>query len=689
MELLYDQTGARKGKTRANLWRGKNTMKTKKKRNIRQLPRSLPDIKSAGPIGLKCKAYNQLDYDDYIQFKMQQERKGRFEQHITSCDACFQGLKQAIRLDKEEEHSIPQEELDYHLEGLRDRLDEFYQQDSPLLLAASADDAAAAHADRVGIAHGVAVDPEGKRGFLIQCVASVSPEEVEKGSLAFNAEQVRRLDQKGALYEPTSPCQFVENKLKELFTSNAFFLPFRLSRRQIHVELEHFADEGYLTEAKSLTLTAIVSILSALTGQPCDAPVVFSSRVRQDGALFPGVGHVALKLKAAKEFGIREVVLSTANQNDCPRQYLKDKDFTVRFFSHIGEVLHHLKLFPEEGVRPGDLAPVPWDSGPRSPSWKSLVGIGVKKGIPREVMVNLIEAVEDLCQMRSEMRPISTALVIGDTERIEALLPKSEIHLLPSRKAQPLEGHLNRLATVVDGELTGFVLDKGGEFRSVRKVNIALQGDFKLNPLLSEPAARFAIISAVTEALVFTLDPGGNRIQVFSDGELVCRYLNGGWHVHDLLSLHRTLADVAATKGYDQKVMERMGRTAVCLSYLHLGGLLVVVPEGTRFEDKIEDCLKQMGIRMNPRPLSDLSDPELIKFAKEDGAVLVDAKGMLQTFMAYLKPAAVTPVDADPGVGARHLSAQRFSAQVQCLTLVISEDGAITVYSDGKKLYRL
>ncbi len=643
-------------------------------------------MKSIRSVDLQCTKFNRIDYEDYIDAKMQEDRKGRFERHILTCDGCIQGLKRAVGLDKQGEKIVPQVELDYFLKGLRCRLDELYPQDARMLLAASDADTAAWGP---GKAHGLAVDREGKNGFVIKCVATVGSEEVEKGTLEVNAEQVQRLIQNGTVYELTPPCRYVANKLKALFKDNALFYPFRLSRRHIHVDLQVLAGEANFTEAKSLTLTTIVAILSALTGQICDRGLAFSSQVEPDGVLFPKVGNLVPKLQAAKEHGIREVILSTANQGDCPAQFSKDKDFTLRFFSHIGEVLHHLKLFPEETTKPRDLTPAPWDSGPRSPSWKSLVGIGLKKGIPREVIIQLIDAMEDLCQMRNEMRPISTVLVVGDTDRIGALLPDAEIRLMPTRKSRHLEGYLHKLAPIVDGELTGFVLDRYGNFRSIRKVNIALQGDFKLNPLLSEPATRFALISAVTEALIFVLDPGGNRVQAFSDGELVCRYYNGCWQNYDLNSLHRKLMEVAENKGYDLKVLERLGRAAVRLSYLHLGGLLVVLPEGTSCENKIEDRLKRMGIGMSPRSLSDLSDEELIKFAKEDGAVLMDAKGIVHTFMAYLKPTTTIPVEPDPGEGARHLSARRFTAEMGCFALVISEDGAITAYVDNNRVYRL
>jgi len=304
-------------------------------------------------------------------------------------------------------------------------------------------------------------------------------------------------------------------------------------------------------------------------------------------------------------------------------------------------------------------------------------------------MGNLVAALEDLCQMRNELRPITTAVILGDTERIEALLPESEIRLTSPPRKLSLDQKLQRLAPVVDGEVAGFVVNRDGKLQSIRKVSISLQGDFKLSPLLSHPADRFAIISSVAEALVFTLDPGGNRIQVFSDGGLVCRYFDGGWRADDLNAFHEVLIGACEEKGYDLKSVEKLGRIAIQMSYMHLGALFAVVPRGSDIHDRYEDCLKDLGISITPRPLLELSDMELIKFAKEDGAVIANGSGFLRAFMAYLRPRSYGRLETDPGAGARRITAQRFSADLGCLTLVISEDGGITAFSDGKKLFKL
>jgi len=54
-----------------------------------------------------------------------------------------------------------------------------------------------------------------------------------------------------------------------------------------------------------------------------------------------------------------------------------------------------------------------------------------------------------------------------------------------------------------------------------------------------------------------------------------------------------------------------------------------------------------------------------------------------------LKPKAVEVLDFDLGIGSRHLSAQRFSADAGCMTMVVSEDGTVTLYCDGKKICRI
>jgi len=253
-----------------------------------------------------------------------------------------------------------------------------------------------------------------------------------------------------------------------------------------------------------------------------------------------------------------------------------------------------------------------------------------------------------------------------------------------------LLGHLRALATVVNGEMTGFVFNRAGYFDSIRKTNITLKGNFPGTRLLSGRNRRYGIISSLTESLIFLLNPGGNSVQVFSDGRMVSGYLNNGtWKTTDLNRFEEHLTHVAHEKGYDLSTLKRMGKIALGMADQNLGTLMVFFDDIQKIRGRYEDRLKQLGVKMDSTSLNEMTDKELINFAGQDGAVFIEGKGTLHTFKAILKPASTGNLGYDLGIGARHLSAQGFSADARCMTMVVSEDGAVTLYCDGKKIYRI
>jgi diadenylate cyclase len=84
-----------------------------------------------------------------------------------------------------------------------------------------------------------------------------------------------------------------------------------------------------------------------------------------------------------------------------------------------------------------------------------------------------------------------------------------------------------------------------------------------------------------------------------------------------------------------------------------------------------------------------LSDHELINFAKQDGATVVDVCGAFKGCMVLLRPQAHTPADIRPGEGARHTSAAKMSAETNSMAIVVSQDGPISIYQDGRLILRL
>jgi len=84
--------------------------------------------------------------------------------------------------------------------------------------------------------------------------------------------------------------------------------------------------------------------------------------------------------------------------------------------------------------------------------------------------------------------------------------------------------------------------------------------------------------------------------------------------------------------------------------------------------------------------IADLTDHELINFAKQDGATIIDRNGHFRACMVLLRPGAETKAEIGPGKGARHSSAAKMSAEANCLAITVSQDGPITIYDSGRRI---
>ena len=87
--------------------------------------------------------------------------------------------------------------------------------------------------------------------------------------------------------------------------------------------------------------------------------------------------------------------------------------------------------------------------------------------------------------------------------------------------------------------------------------------------------------------------------------------------------------------------------------------------------------------------IDNLTDRELINFAKQDGATVVDVQGQFKGCMVLLRPDAATQAEIGAGKGARHSSAAKMSAETECLAITVSQDGPVTVYDSGRRILSL
>jgi long-chain acyl-CoA synthetase len=309
-----------------------------------------------------------------------------------------------------------------------------------------------------------------------------------------------------------------------------------------------------------------------------------------------------------------------------------------------------------------------------------------EKQIDPPSMVHICDAAATIAQMESEEKPLSTALIVGDPVHIARVLPPSQIQLLRHDHIRRMREILVTMAKMVDGLVLGYVVDKYGYVRGIHRLEVAL--DERPNLLLGPHFGHHAAISGQCDAVVFFVRKGGKRVWVFANGELVGRYASGDWSPDNVSHVDEVVARLVEEKGYDLALVQRVLRCAFQMSEENLGAIFLLGDAGFILErsdaSKISSFAAFTSVDMDQ-----LSNREVVNFAKQDGAIVVDVQGQLRGCMVFLRPSANTPAEIGPGKGVRHSSAAKMSAEAQCLAVTVSQDGPITVYDCGQRILSL
>lgn len=316
-----------------------------------------------------------------------------------------------------------------------------------------------------------------------------------------------------------------------------------------------------------------------------------------------------------------------------------------------------------------------------------LFDLAREKQIDPPSMVHISDTVATIAQMHNEEKPLSTAFIVGDPVFIARHLAESEIQLQRYDHIRRMRQVVTNLARMVDGLVLAYVLDKHGYVRGIYKILSSLPKDFD-DMLLGPQFRRHATISRVCNAVVFFVPTGGHQVRVFADGKLVGRYSNGNWSAEEIEEVGRTIANLAETKGYDLLLVRRILRCAFKMSEDNLGAIFIIGQAEAVLSRSDPPEISGSAL-LKEAKIADLADQEIVNFAKQDGATIIDREGTFRGCMVLLRPDAATQAEIGPGKGARHSSAAKMSAETQCLAVVVSQDGPITVYDAGQRVLSL
>ncbi len=326
-------------------------------------------------------------------------------------------------------------------------------------------------------------------------------------------------------------------------------------------------------------------------------------------------------------------------------------------------------------------------------AWIKDAGIGFllelarAKHIDITSMVHICDTASAIAQMQSEEKPLSTALIVGDPTTVSSILPEGEIQLQRYDHIRRMRQVVITLAKVVDGLLFAYGVDKHGYVRKIHKLDREL--DHPTSFLLGPQFSHHAAISEKCDAVVFFVPVGGRQVRVFANGQLVGRYTDGNWYSESTSYLEESVARLAEEKQINLELLTRILRCAFQMSEENLGAIIVLGDSEAILKRSDPPGIAAFATLLST-PIEKISDRELITFAKQDGATIVDTnQGLFRGCMVLLRPEANTKADVGIGKGARHSSAAKMSAEARCLAITVSQDGPITLYDSGKRILSL
>ncbi len=102
---------------------------------------------------------------------------------------------------------------------------------------------------------------------------------------------------------------------------------------------------------------------------------------------------------------------------------------------------------------------------------------------------------------------------------------------------------------------------------------------------------------------------------------------------------------------------------------------------------KIANPIKSLALEERSILREDNFDT-LREFATMDGAMIIDSRGYVVTCGAYIKALYVEEWLAD-GLGGRHLAGKSITRLTRAVSFVVSSEGTIRIYRDGRMVYEL
>lgn len=153
-----------------------------------------------------------------------------------------------------------------------------------------------------------------------------------------------------------------------------------------------------------------------------------------------------------------------------------------------------------------------------------ILNLAREKSIDLSSIINIADTAADISQQEVEGKPLTSGLIVGDSDILWRQLARAPIRLLEQWHIRDLQPLVISLAEVVDGIIFAYVVDKQGVVQGIAKLDLpSISGP---RHILGPDFSRYAYITAHSDSLAFFVPQGGRRVKMFAGGNIVGNFSN-------------------------------------------------------------------------------------------------------------------------------------------------------------------
>lgn len=643
------------------------------------------DTDKNGKVSFLCDNFKLDIMERYFQGRLSDHEAATIESHCLICDVCKSIMAKAAAIWQESEKIAGEIPDDSIIGNMHQVIADHICRQSSLHQWAASDKTAGT----VGHSFGVAVAVGEPLGAVITCSSWVGECQQPEGKFEIWGQQIKSLPDGVEIEEPLN---YLEKKLaKGLFRVCPVLKAYNLDLRIINVDIQ----ERIIARANSLSLAIVMAILNALNQRREEPPVIYSAGLAPDGRL-EAVGHISLKIESGIAAGMTRYVFPKENSADIPESIIQNPDIQIKLFDTLQEVMLwsgvlrparlSIELRPETAIasHPQTVAQsfeeAAWLDTEPPADINAVINKLSPNGENKRDLTRILEFLEDLCQTGAFQDKLSATFLYGRNEQVRSLLPPSALSFVDKCSLFDIADRLEDIAGILDGNRQGFVISIGGGIEAIRRVDIELTGRDDVSPLLNGNRHRYAMLTLLTGAIVLVIPPAGNRLHAYASGNLLAKYQNGRWSTLDYTVAAEIMSGVARDANLPWDAVKKVFKTAICMAEWELSGTFAFINDTAATSENSESRLQvRFGLRLLPASVLELSELDIIDMAKNEGAVLIDSKGIITQCLVFFK----TRPQWTGGLSERHQHAQNFSRMTGALVIVASRDGTVTGYIKG------